>query len=215
MTSDANKKLFMFTLNRAFLQKVILKIGWKSERLYTQLSWKIRCFWLNAQPGFYIDPSIHLSRSAQVQAFSDGLLLGGNVTIASGSTISDGTIIDPYGGRIVISEGCFVGPYCVLYGHGGLTVGRNTMIAGQTLIIPSNHGFTDANTPIKHQPPTNRGIHIGEDVWIGAGCKILDGVCIENGCVVGAGSVVSRSLPANTVAVGSPAKVIKMRGTNE
>jgi acetyltransferase-like isoleucine patch superfamily enzyme len=64
---------------------------------------------------------------------------------------------------------------------------------------------------------TKKGIQIDDNVWIGAGVRILDGVRIGKNTIIGAGSVVNRSLPANATAVGVPAKAIKLRdpeGTN-
>ena len=58
---------------------------------------------------------------------------------------------------------------------------------------------------------TKKGIAIGEDVWIGAGCKILDGVHIGNGTVIGAGSVVTKDIDAHLIAFGVPAKVAGRR----
>jgi acetyltransferase-like isoleucine patch superfamily enzyme len=59
---------------------------------------------------------------------------------------------------------------------------------------------------------TKGGIVVGDDVWLGFGVVVLDGVRIGKGAVVGAGSVVTRDIPDNAIAVGVPARVVKMRG---
>src|SRR5205823_12585708 len=100
---------------------------------------------------------------------------------------------------------------CVLYGHGGLAIGRNTMIAAQTVIVPANHGFARIDVPLNAPPLTMQGIAIGEDVWIGAGCRVLDGVRIGNGAVIGAGSVVTKDINAYAIAHGVPATVVGRR----
>lgn len=64
---------------------------------------------------------------------------------------------------------------------------------------------------IREQPMTSSPIVIGDDVWIGAGCQILKGVKIGNGAVIGARSVVTREIPENTIAFGSPARAYRIR----
>lgn len=163
------------------------------------------------RPGIKIGPHTYIAKSALIQTDSDGHSLGGRILISNGATISDGVIIAPYGGSIEIEPHAYIGPYCVLYGHGGLTIGRNTMIAAHTVIIPANHGFSRIDMPMNAQPQTREGIAIGEDVWIGAGCKVLDGVRIGKGAVIGAGSVVTKDIESYAVAVGVPAKIIGIR----
>jgi len=99
----------------------------------------------------------------------------------------------------------------MIYGNGGLKIGNNVRIATHTIIIPADHSFEDLSIPIMLQAEKRKGIIIDDDVWIGASVKILDGVKIGRGCVIGAGSVVNHSIPDYSVAVGVPAKVIKSR----
>ena len=138
--------------------------------------------------------------------------MGGEVRLEAGTKVGDYSQLKAAGGKILIGENCSIQVFCQLYGHGGLTIGNDVRIAAQTIIIPSNHNFDRLDMPIRDQGDTRLGITIGDDVWIGAGCKILDGVTIGSGCVIGAGSVVNRSLPPYSVAVGVPARVIRKRG---
>ena len=82
-----------------------------------------------------------------IQTESDGRAFGGRIVVSERAIISDGVIIATYGGAIEIGARAYVGPYCVLYGHGGLVIGRNTMIGGHTLIVPANHGFARIDVP--------------------------------------------------------------------
>lgn len=66
--------------------------------------------------------------------------------------------------------------------------------------------------PIYLQGVSAKGIIIEDNVWIGAGAKILDGVVLREGTVVGAGSVVNKSTEAYSVVVGIPARTIRVRG---
>lgn len=174
----------------------------------------IRIISLNKLPGISISKRIFLDKSARVILNADGYNLGGTVTIAEGVRISNSVIIAPYGGSIEIKENVYIGPFCVLYGHGGLTIGRNSLIAAHSVLIPADHGFADTTTPIYKQPMTKKGIIIENNVWVGAGVKVLDGVTIGSGSVIGAGAVVTKSIPKFTVAIGVPAKEIKVLGEN-
>lgn len=109
------------------------------------------------------------------------------------------------GRRVTIGEGS------VICGHGGLSVGDNTMISWHCSIIPANHLFDNADIPIRMQGEERLGIRIGKNVWIASGVTVLDGVSIGDECVVGAGAVVSSDLPPFSVAVGIPAHVVRDR----
>ena len=135
--------------------------------------------------------------------------------------IGEGTIIQPFAflhthaGLIRLGKDCSVNSYAVLYGEGGLEIGDHVRIAAHTVIVPGNHQFERSDIPISQQGLTHKGIKIEDDVWIGAGVKILDGVQIARGCVIGAGSVVTRSTEPYGVYVGAPARRIKNRGQDE
>jgi acetyltransferase-like isoleucine patch superfamily enzyme len=116
------------------------------------------------------------------------------------------------GGDVELGEDVYVGPHAVLYGTGGLKIGRDTLIAAHVVIPPSNHVFTDPKVPIRTQGLTQRGIVIGADVWIGAHAVILDGVSVGDGAVVAAGAVVTKDVPAMAIVAGVPAKRIGERG---
>ena len=135
----------------------------------------------------------------------------GKITIGADSEIHDYCQLKCFGGSIKIGEKSSVNPFCILYGHGGLTIGNNSRIATHCVMIPANHSFDRLDIPIARQEETRKGIVIGDDVWIGANSVILDGVTIGNGAVIGAGSVVSRDIAPCAVGVGVPAKVIKTR----
>ena len=116
-----------------------------------------------------------------------------------------------HGGEIVLGENCSVNPFCVLYGHGGLHIGNYVRIATHCVFVPANHVFDDPDMPIARQGQTTEGIRIGDDVWLGAGCRVLDGVVIGQGAVIGAGSVVTKEVPSMTIVAGVPARVIGSR----
>ena len=179
--------------------------------LLRKIRQRARILALNSRPGIEIAASAFIAKGAMLQTACDGRSFGGRISVSEGVIISDGAILATYGGTIAIAAHAYIGPYCVLYGHGGLTIGRNTMIATHTVIVPANHGFERTDVPMNLQPLTRRGISIGEDVWIGSGCAILDGVRIGGGSVIGAGSVVTKDVEPYSIAFGVPAKVVGSR----
>lgn len=100
---------------------------------------------------------------------------------------------------------------CIFNCEGGLTIGNNVIIGPHVCINTSNHNFTNSELPIRLQGWTNDAVNIEDDVWIGANAVILPGVTIGKGAVIGAASVVTKSIPAYSVAVGNPAHVIRER----
>ncbi len=116
-----------------------------------------------------------------------------------------------YKGDIRIGDFCSVNPFCVLYGIGGLFIGNYVRIAAHTIIVPANHLYDDPEVPITHQGLSRKGVHIEDDVWLGAGVRILDGCTIGRGTVVAAGAVVTEDVEPYSVIAGVPAKLIKKR----
>lgn len=111
-----------------------------------------------------------------------------NVSIGQYTTINKGTILI---GNVKIGENALIAPYCVIVG--------------------SNHSFSDINKNINEQGFTSKGIIIGSNVWIGANSVILDGVEIEDGVIIGAGSVVTKSVLRNSIIVGNPSRILRTR----
>jgi acetyltransferase-like isoleucine patch superfamily enzyme len=85
------------------------------------------------------------------------------------------------------------------------------MIGGGTLISGVEHGYARRDIPMRHQPPESKPVRIEDDVWIGMGVKLLPGVTIGKGAIIGAGSVVTRSIPAYSIAIGAPCRVVRER----
>ena len=109
------------------------------------------------------------------------------------------------GKNIKIGKNVFINACCRFQDQGGIEIGDGSLIGHNTTIATLNHDFN----PAKRQNLTPSPVKIGKNVWIGSDCTILPGVEIGDGAIIGAGSVVTKSIPANTIAVGNPARVIK------
>ncbi len=115
----------------------------------------------------------------------------------------------PPEGYIRIGRNVAIGQHSVLYGNGGLTIGDNVMIAGHCFIVASSHNAEICETPFKDQGITLRGIVIEDNVWIGAGVKVLDGIRIGENSIVAANSVVNKNVPPGSRVGGVPAKPLR------
>lgn len=109
------------------------------------------------------------------------------------------------GKNIKIGKNVFINACCRFQDQGGIEIGDGSLIGHNTTIATLNHDFN----PLKRQNLTPSPVKIGKNVWIGSDCTILPGVTIGDGAIVGAGSVVTKSIPTNTIAVGNPARIIK------
>lgn len=132
------------------------------------------------------------------------------VSIADKVSLDRGVDIKSNRGHIDIGKRTYIGPYTCLSG-GDIKIGDNCLIASQSGIYASNHDFADPLRNIIDQKSSFKGIAIEDDCWLGSGVRVLDGVTIGRGCVIGAGAVVTKDIPPYSIAVGVPAKVISQR----
>jgi len=97
--------------------------------------------------------------------------------------------------------------FVYLNGYGGIDIGDMVMIGSGTQIISADHNFADLTRPMVSQGLEKKPIVIHDDVFIGCDVKILGGVTVHTGAVIGAGSVVTADVPENAIVTGVPAKV--------
>ena len=117
-------------------------------------------------------------------------------------------------GDVVIGENSNVNSGCVLYSGNGIRIGRDVLIAANCVFAATNHEYARRDVPIRLQrfKPSKGGIVVEDDVWIGAGCVLLDGAVVRRGAVVAANSVVRGEIGPYAIVAGSPAKPIGIRG---
>ena len=186
-------------------EKIIKGFRHPSVIIYHLLIW-IRVLY------YRMNPNISIGHNVVIES---GVVLstrgGGNITIGDNTFLFKRSFILTWGGNIKIGNNCGVNTYTIIYGQGGVHIGNNVMIAGNSTIIPANHTFSDLTVPMNIQPQIMKGITIEDDVWIGTGVRILDGVTIKKGCVIGAGAVLTKSTDPYGVYVGVPAYKIRDR----
>lgn len=138
----------------------------------------------------------------------------GKGTIAIGDRVSTrcGVVINAQSGAIQIGDNVSLNDYTVLLGHGGIRIGNDVRIAAHVVMASFEHGYDDVDVPIRRQANVKKPIIVEDDVWIGAGAKILGGAHIAKGCVIGANSVVKGQTVPFGVYAGAPARLVKMRG---
>jgi len=133
------------------------------------------------------------------------------IVVGDGVFLGRGTILSCKDGDIVLGDHTNIGFHSEVFSGSSVTVGRHGLFAAYTYLVGGGHEFERAESPVVDQARTSTGIVLGDDVWLGAGAKVLDGVRIGNHVVVGAGAVVTDDLPDGAVAVGVPARIVRRR----
>ena len=136
--------------------------------------------------------------------------IGSDVYVGKDSSLCIVQRPDGNRGEIVIGDRVWVTSRLTLYSELKVVIEDNVLIAGGVFISDASRGHATAELPYRDQPnETAAPIIIGEGSWLGQNCVILPGVHIGRRCIVGANSVVTKSLPPGSVAVGAPAKIVK------
>lgn len=141
-----------------------------------------------------------------------GLHLGRNVTIGRGSTLTCTGVVARPGIGIWIGDRTGIGEYAHIGGQGGVRIGSDVIIGPGLRIFSEDHRHDRLDQRIREQGESRREVVIEDDCWLGAGVIVVAGVRIGTGSVIGAGAVVTTDLPARSIAVGVPARVIGTRG---
>ena len=158
--------------------------------------------------GQHIPRSTSFGRRVQIDAHPNATLrFGQRIQI-----LQDCWLMAEDGDTLDIGDDVFVSQHCTISGN--VRIGRDTLIAGYVTIIDANHVIDTTDLPVRLQGGRKMPIHIGDDVWIGAGTVILPGVSIGDHAVVGANSTVTRDVPPNAIVGGSPARLIRMRSVS-
>jgi acetyltransferase-like isoleucine patch superfamily enzyme len=141
---------------------------------------------------------------------SGGVALGDNVTIREGCWLQMTSHYDNPGTQLTIGNNVYIGPRSILGAGEPITIGDRCQFGANVSLVSENHAFSGEGE-ISDQGVSRKGITVGRDVWVGNNVTILDGVSVGDSSVLGAGTVVTRSVPARSVVVGVPGRVVKTR----
>jgi acetyltransferase-like isoleucine patch superfamily enzyme len=134
-----------------------------------------------------------------------------NIVIGSDCLIQDRVYLRAgIDGHIIIGDGAALNSFVQMYGHGGIKIGKSSQVGPNSVVTTTGHDYLSTDLERNYS-----GIEIGERVWIGANCTILPGVTIGDQAVIGAGAVVTKNIPARSVAMGVPARVVRSFGSND
>lgn len=116
--------------------------------------------------------------------------------------------------RIDIGNGVYMGRYCCIVAMNEVIIGDGCVLSEHVYVADNAHGIDPLAGPIMAQPLTSKGpVRIGEGTFVGYRAIVMPGVTLGRHCVVGAGSVVTRSFPDYTMVIGNPARAIKQFDT--
>lgn len=158
--------------------------------------------------------NLHLGRNAFV---ARNCFLGasdGGIHIADNAVVLDGCYLNvfnhdtPIGSRIELQENSVLATGCVVHGHSGFVLGAGSIVGPGSTFITASHGSVKRgdlyrNIGINY----NTSIIVGRNVWIGANVTVLPGTKIGDNSIIGAGSVVTSSIPEDSIYLGNPAKL--------
>jgi len=153
---------------------------------------------------------IEVAATAKISPLADieDSVRGSRIVIGEGSVIDSFVKMKPAGGvgDIVIGARSIINSGCVFYTGNGVAIGNDVAVAANCVFAPVNHAYERIDMLIRDQrfKPGKGGIIIEDDVWIGAGCVLLDGAILRKGVVIGAMSLVRGECAAYSIQAGNP-----------
>jgi acetyltransferase-like isoleucine patch superfamily enzyme len=192
---------------RCLLRGVVL--SWDPRRLVCLGSGVV----LSNRRGIRFGRGVTLGRGVMIDGLArEGVVLGDGCTIGPYGMVRATGVLSQLGKGFRMGRHSSMDAYAFVGASGGVTVGNNVIMGQKVSFHAEEHVFDDLQLPIRHQGVRQRGIVIEDDCWVGSNVIFLDGAHVEPGCVIGAGSIVKGRIPANSVVVGNPARVIRPRG---
>ncbi len=170
--------------------------------LYLRLAfWKLRL-----GDRLQLDGLAFIGRGTRIQ-------VGKQATLSLGRWcwIGGGSKIRVHEGRCEIGAKTVMGEECTISAYREVVIGRECLIADRVMLIDFDHGTSEVERTIRAQGIYTRPVRVGHNCWLGYGACLLRGADVGDNSVIGANSVVTRGIPANVIAAGQPARVVRRR----
>lgn len=208
--------LLKYEIATVFLSPIPGALGFLMRKLY------YGSLLANLGKGTAIGPNVTLRCPGRISlgrsVFLDGSVVldakGSRSSIQIGDSVLVGknTIFSCASAAITVGDDVSLGPNCYIRaGISPIVLGSQITIGSHTAVISGNPSYERLDIPMKRQVGSADGIVIGDDVWIGVGVRILDGVTVGRGSVAGAGAVVTKDVPEYAIVAGVPAQVVGHR----
>jgi acetyltransferase-like isoleucine patch superfamily enzyme len=180
--------------------------------MYGRLLWRYlwRRFLTPAGWRWETDGPVFFGRNLELQIAKRGRIRFGRF-----SWIGDGSKIRCHEGVVEIGPKTVIGQECTISAYQRVRIGAECVIADRAMFIDFDHGMVEVERPIRVQGIYKRDVEVGSNVWIGYGACVLRGVRVGDNSVLGTYAVVTRSVPANAVVTGTPARILRMRDAPE
>lgn len=162
----------------------------------------------------YCKQNVKFEDYAEIHGLSThGLHFGRNVTIGRYTEIRPSSYygVGQIGYGLEMGDFSSIGPFGFVGCSGKVVIGNNVMIGPRVSLFAENHNFDDSSSTIMSQGVNNKGIMIEDDCWIGSGVIILDGVTIGHGSVIGAGTLITKSVPPESVVINKRNRLVRKR----
>ena len=125
--------------------------------------------------------------------------------------VGNDTKIRVHEGEVSIGAKTVMGQECTISAFQHVTIGRECIVADRVMLIDFDHGIVEVERPIRVQGIYKRDVDVGHNVWMGYGACVLRGCSVGDNSVIGTYAVVTDDIPADVVAAGVPAKVLRKR----
>jgi acetyltransferase-like isoleucine patch superfamily enzyme len=168
-----------------------------------------RCVLLNKN-NFQFGKNVTIEKDTILDGYAKNkIVLGNGVKIGSFSNLNTTSHMSKYGIGLKMGNNSAIGDYTHFGAAGGIVIGNDVIMGSYISFHSENHNFSDTSKLIREQGVTNKGIVLGNNIWVGAKATFLDGCVVGNNCVIAAGAVVNGVFPDNVVIGGVPAKILK------